>query len=242
MENTFINYDIAFLCIDDNTIFGISKSDKINFLARTIGTKGRYLSEVRFIQNVPSKIIENLRELKDRYHIVIVSGGIGFDYTCYTAQCIAYIFNDEIEENKDAIQILHNILQKNGLSYDNSLRKAVMMPKSSVVIPNEINGVSGFYYANVFVVHSRNDIFEQMVESVTSYLYNWHRYVIFTVNITNPARELWNKLKLFILENDDITLTVNDTSNNSYEIILRCMGSDILEIRKEELLSILEIH
>ena len=242
-KNSFVNGDIAFLCINEQVLFGVKSDDNLEILAKTLATKGRYICEARFIPNVPSKITENIKELKEKYHIVIISGSVGISHDCHMAECVANVFNCELEENNEAKDIIGEHLNSSGLEYTDVYKKAVYIPKHSVIIPNQINGIAGFWYANVFVLVSRIDVFKTMAEWIAIELCSWYKYILQSIYTDIPISQFWEKLWLIALNHGNIKIGVEDIDNDHSKIVLRSTDFKTLEtcsLDIEDMLSFLK--
>ncbi len=242
-KNSFVHGDIAFLCINEQVLFGVKSDNNLEILAKTLATKGRYICEARFIPNIPSKIIENIKELKEKYHIVIISGSVGITHDCHMAECVSTVFNCEIEENNDAKEMLCEHLNISGIKYTDVYKKAVCIPKNSVIIPNKINGIAGFWYANVFALVSRVDVFKVMTEWVAIELCSWYKYVLQSIHTDLPISQFWEKLWLISLNHGHVKIGVEDIDDDNSKIVLRSMDFKTLEtcaLDIEDMLSFLK--
>jgi molybdopterin-biosynthesis enzyme MoeA-like protein len=242
-KNSFVGGDIAFICVNEQILFGVKSDNNLEILAKILATKGRYICEARFIPNVPSKIIENIKELKEKYHIVIIAGSVGVTYDCHTAECVANVFNCELEESKEAKDIHSEYLNSGGLEYTDSYKKAVCIPKNSVIIPNKINGIAGFSYANVFVLVSRIDVFKAMAEWIAIEMCSWYKYILQSINTDLPISQFWEKLWPIALNHGHVKIGVEDIDNDNSKIVLRSTDFKTLEtcaLDIEDMLSFLK--
>ncbi|MDA0617363.1 MAG: molybdopterin-binding protein, partial [Proteobacteria bacterium] len=153
-KNWFVENDVAYLHIENDAMFGESTSRCVEILAKAIGSKGRYISEVRMVQNISHKITESIKELASRYQILIISGGVGITHNCNTLSSLSNAIGCELEENIEAKLLLERYLKKEGMEFSNVYKKAITLPKSCVVIPNEITGIVGYKIQNIMVIPS----------------------------------------------------------------------------------------
>ncbi|MFT4967487.1 MAG: molybdopterin-biosynthesis enzyme MoeA-like protein [Candidatus Deianiraeaceae bacterium] len=221
-NNHFAINDIAVLFIDNCHLLGITHKKQVDVLARAIGSKGRYISEVRYIGNVFAKIAKNLKELSKKYNIVIVCGGVGMFHN-YMPQAFANTFDCVLEENPKAMKYFQEFLRKNELVYDDSYKQTVMLPTNSRVLLNEVTGSFGFQYANVFTIPNDN-AFKILCEKIATILCDGHKKYMYSVPLSKNVLHFYSEIAKAGEFFSDVTIDIT-----AYEIILVSENLEQLE-------------
>ena len=100
----------GFLIIGDEILSGRTADKNLNFLATNLTEIGISLLEVRVVGDFEDEIIAGVNALREKYTYVFTSGGIGPTHDDITSSSIAKAFGVETELNKEAEEMLKQIL------------------------------------------------------------------------------------------------------------------------------------
>lgn len=227
-KNWFVGNDIAYLHIENDVMFGVSTSKHIEILAKAIGSKGRYLSEVRMVQNISYKITESIKELAERYQILIISGGVGITHDCNTTFAISNVIGCELEESSEAKLYFEEYLKKQGMEFLNVHKKAITLPKECVVIPNEIMGIVGYKIQNITVVPSNIKSFRYMCNAIAMDTLPWYKKYTHRIQIDVEISNVVQNIEIFVRENSNIQIDIHQSDVN--EIVVYAQSFEMLEL------------
>lgn len=160
----------AIIIIGDEILSGRTIDQNINFTACELIELGIILKEVRVIGDNEKEIITTVNDLRQKYDYIFTSGGIGPTHDDITANSIAKAFNQKLELNLQAQEILFKHYGKENV---NAARlKMAYLPKNAKLLNNPISSAPGFNIENVFVMAGIPKIYKAMFESCKSLLNN----------------------------------------------------------------------
>ncbi|MEK9800931.1 MAG: molybdopterin-binding protein, partial [Alphaproteobacteria bacterium] len=105
-ESSKPNPTAAIIVIGDEILSGRTKDKNIGWLAEQLNGMGIMLGEARVIPDIRQVIIDNVRELSDRYDLVFTSGGIGPTHDDITTEAVAAAFGKAVIRHPDAEAVL----------------------------------------------------------------------------------------------------------------------------------------
>ena len=127
---------------------------------------GVTLLESRTIPDNKTAIIDNVKELSEKYDYVLTTGGIGPTHDDITAQSIADAFGVKYERNQEIYDILKENHATRGQVLNSAREKMAYVPESSILLHNEATNIPGFAIKNVFVMAGIPYVMKSMLKSV----------------------------------------------------------------------------
>ena len=161
---------IGFLIIGNEILSGRTGEKNLPVLARLLAEKGLLVDEVRVVRDVPEYIAESLRQMKTRYDYVFTSGGIGPTHDDVTVDGVALALEVEVEENREAAEVLAAFYQQRGLPITKSRLRMARAPVGAGILRSTFPGAPGFVADNVFICAGVPAIFERMATAAMTFL------------------------------------------------------------------------
>jgi molybdenum cofactor synthesis domain-containing protein len=158
----------AYIMIGDEILSGRTKDENLNFLASNLTNLGINLKEVRVIPDDEEKIIEAVQILKNEYHYIFTTGGIGPTHDDITIDAIAKALNDKITLNQQAYKILINYYGPNGVN--EARLKMAKLPSKAKLLNNPVTSAPGFMVENIIVMAGVPKIMRAMFNSSLEFL------------------------------------------------------------------------
>lgn len=90
-------------------------------------------------------LISELTNMIEQSNVVIVNGGLGPTVDDLTAEILATVLKDELEEKKVAVEHLTEWCARIGIELSDENLKQAFLPSLSQIIPNPIGSAVGFY-------------------------------------------------------------------------------------------------
>ena len=180
------------------------------------------------VQNISHKITESIKELASRYQILIISGGVGITHNCNTLSSLSNAIGCELEENIEAKLLLERYLKKEGMEFSNVYKKAITLPKSCVVIPNEITGIVGYKIQNIMVIPSDAKSFRHMCNAIAMDILPWYRKYTHRIQVDIDVSTIVQSIETFVREN--INIQIDILQGNANEIVVYAQSFEILEL------------
>ena len=150
----------AYIIIGDEILSGRVADANLNFLAKELTNMGISLQEVRVVGDDETEIVKALHDLRNKYHYVFTSGGVGPTHDDITTQSVANALGQELTLNDLAYSLLENYYGKDNLN--ESRIKMAKIPIKAHMIDNDVMAVGGFYVDNIFVMAGVPKIFKSM--------------------------------------------------------------------------------
>lgn len=158
----------AYIMIGDEILSGRTGDENLNFLASNLTNLGINLKEVRVIPDDEEKIIEAVQILKNEYHYIFTTGGIGPTHDDITIDAIAKALNDKITLNQQAYKILINYYGPNGVN--EARLKMAKLPSKAKLLNNPVTSAPGFMVENIIVMAGVPKIMRAMFNSSLEFL------------------------------------------------------------------------
>ncbi len=188
------NPTAAFLVIGDEILSGRTQDLNVAFLAKSLGTNGVYLEEVRIVPDIIPSIVSALNDLRNRFDLVFTSGGIGPTHDDITADAVAKAFSTQLEINREAKAIIEARAKAQGLELNESRLRMARIPKGAKLIKNNVSGAPGIKIGNVYVMAGVPAIFRSMVGEVIPELPSGKPQLSRTITINRPEGEIAQEL------------------------------------------------
>ncbi|WP_374832992.1 competence/damage-inducible protein A [Paenochrobactrum pullorum] len=154
------------LAIGDELLSGRTKDKNIGYLAEIMTEIGIDLSEVRIVPDDEARIVAAINELRQQYHYVFTSGGIGPTHDDITADAISKAFGVACIYDEKALQMLAENYKSRGLEFTETRKRMARMPQGAVHIDNPVSTAPGFNIGNVYVMAGVPSVFEAMLHNV----------------------------------------------------------------------------
>lgn len=206
--------------------------------------RGLDLDWVRYINDAPQLIVDNLRETMARDALVFCFGGIGATPDDHTRACAAQASNREFCRHPEAEAILTDIFGDRVMPI--RIRMADL-PKDAELIPNPVNRVPGFSINNHYFVPGFPSMAWPMMEWVLNTHFphlagadNLSELLIEVLNV--PESELVGEMETLIKAYPKVDVSCLPHANDSHfqlELGLRGEHRDVIAA-KADLLSMLD--
>lgn len=154
----------AMVIIGNEILSGRTQDANLSYAATKLNEYGIQMREVRVIPDVEDTIIETVNELRQKYHYVLTTGGIGPTHDDITADSIAKAFDVPLEINPMARALLEQHYGADNLT-EARLRMA-RVPQGGVLIDNPLSRAPGFQVENVLVMAGVPVVMQSMLDSV----------------------------------------------------------------------------
>ena len=188
------NPTAAFLVIGDEILSGRTQDLNVSFLAKSLGTNGVDLGEVRIVPDVIPTIVSALNDLRVGFDLVFTSGGIGPTHDDITADAVAKAFSTKLEINQQAKALIEARAKAQSLELNEARLRMARIPKGAELIQNNVSGAPGFRIGNVYVMAGVPAIFRAMVGEVIPELPTGKPQLSRTITINRPEGEIAKEL------------------------------------------------
>ncbi len=153
----------AVLIIGDEILSGRTQDTNLRDIARYLNVIGVDLAEARTVPDVMDEIVGALNALREKYHYVITTGGIGPTHDDITADAVAQAFGVELIEHPE---ILEMMTARWGAELNAARRRMARVPVGGELVKNPVQGPPGFTIGNVFTLAGVPQIMRGMLEDV----------------------------------------------------------------------------
>lgn len=160
------NPTAAMLVIGDEILSGRTRDINAHVLAVELTERGIDLHEVRFVPDIPARIVAAVNTLRDAYDHVFTSGGIGPTHDDITADCVAEAFGVGIDVREDARAILATNYANPEVDLNDMRLRMARIPDGASLIDNPISKAPGFTIGNVHVMAGVPKIFKAMIDGL----------------------------------------------------------------------------
>ena len=156
-------FKAALIIIGNEILSGRTDDANLQFLAGRLNGLGIRLVEVRVVQDIESKIVTAVNDLRKQLDYVFTSGGIGPTHDDITSAAIAKAFGVNHELHSEAVSILHKYYNKKDIS--EARLKMARLPVGSELLYNPISKAPGFRLENVYVLPGVPRILQAIFEN-----------------------------------------------------------------------------
>lgn len=175
------NPSAALIIIGDEILSGRTLDQNTQYIAKTLGTIGVDLVEVRVISDKEQKIIDAVNELRACNTYVFTTGGIGPTHDDITAESIAKAFGQKLIRHKKAYSLLVDYYGEDNMNEGRA--KMAYVPENAELVDNEVTIAPGFKVGNVFVMAGVPRIMQAMLEAIIPQLEKGVEVVSKTVKV-----------------------------------------------------------
>ena len=184
------NLNIGLLIVGNEILSGRTLEINLPALARLLAQKGLRIDEAAVVRDRPEDIARALRRMAEACDYVFTSGGIGPTHDDVTAAGVALAFDAEVEENREAADILAEFYRRRGLELTAARRLMARAPVGAEALRSDFDGAPGFVMRNVFICAGVPKIFEQMAAAALARLPDFPRRHSATLRADAPESEM----------------------------------------------------
>lgn len=141
--------ELGLIIIGSELLSGKRVDEHQNRARQLFQQRGLDLDWVRYLNDSPELIVDNLRETMARDALVFCFGGIGATPDDHTRSCAAIASGNQLCRHPEAETILNEIF---GNTVEPVRIRMADLPKDAVLIPNPVNRVPGFSVGNHYFV------------------------------------------------------------------------------------------
>lgn len=170
------------IIIGNEILSGKTLETNSNFICKEFFKIGVVCEEIRVIKDLKVRIIEVVKEFRNKYNYVFTSGGIGPTHDDITTDAISSALNRKLLLNKDAKERLTNHYSDDILT--KARLKMAYIPEDAVLIDNPVSVAPGYVVENVYVFPGVPKILEIMVKEIVRNLDQGERFFKKTVSTT----------------------------------------------------------
>ncbi len=183
------NPSAALIIIGNEILSGRTLDKNTQHIAKTLGSIGVDLLEVRVVPDIEKEIIDAVNALSKKYKYVFTTGGIGPTHDDITPESIAKAFGRKLILDKEAHQAL--IKYYGGEENLNEGRlKMCYLPENAGKIQNDVTAAPGFYVENVYVMAGVPKIMHAMLEAILPHLERGTLVKSHTIRAISPESQL----------------------------------------------------
>ena len=130
--------EIGMIAIGDELLIGQVLDSNSARVAEAVEPLGWGLGETRVVHDDAEAIRRTVREMLDRYEVVITTGGLGPTKDDITKSVLTEIFGGTLVENAEVLENVKRIFQRRGLSMNRLTATQALVPSSCRVLENEV--------------------------------------------------------------------------------------------------------
>ena len=193
MKKKIKKINAAILIIGNEILSGRTQDKNIAFICNWLNLKcGISVNEVRIIPDEEKIIVNNIKNLSEKFNYVFTTGGIGPTHDDITAQSISKAFKVRYEYHKEAYQILEKYYGKN--KFNDGRKKMAKMPRGAKLIYNPSSAAPGFITKNVLSLPGVPSILNSMIENCKRYLIKGFKVHSKTLNLYTVESNISKKM------------------------------------------------
>ena len=171
----------AVLVIGDEILSGRTQDTNTHYIANYLNQIGIDLCEARVVADDEGEIVAAVNALRQRYHYLFTTGGIGPTHDDITADAVARAFGVEIKEDARAIAMLRERFSEADLNP--ARRRMARIPVGAELVPNALSKAPGFWIGNVIVMAGVPAIMQSMLDTVGQKLEVGVRMLVETIQV-----------------------------------------------------------
>ncbi|MBK7148807.1 MAG: competence/damage-inducible protein A [Bacteroidetes bacterium] len=134
--------------IGDEILIGQIVDTNSAWIGQQFNAIGVKLYEIISCGDYASQIISALDRAKSTSDIIIMTGGLGPTKDDITKKTLVDYFNTELVLNEEVWAKMKSIFEKRGLQVLEMNRSQAMIPKNSIMLPNERGTAQGMWFEN----------------------------------------------------------------------------------------------
>jgi molybdenum cofactor synthesis domain-containing protein len=156
----------SLLVIGDEILSGRTKDKNIGYIAEYLTALGIELKEARVVADDEAAIVAAVNALRNRYHYLFTTGGIGPTHDDITAECVAKAFGVPIDYDARAVALLKQRYAASGTELNEARMRMARIPAGAELVPNAVSAAPGFWIGNVIVMAGVPSIMQAMLDAV----------------------------------------------------------------------------
>ena len=163
MDNTLT---AAVMLIGDELLSGSIQDENLSHIAITLEKIGIRIREVRVVPDLENEIVDAVNQLRDKYHYVFTTGGIGPTHDDITSDSIAKAFNVENVVQQDIFDEFQAYLDSKGIEFTTAAQRMAHAPEGAEMIKTKQAALPGYRIENVFVMAGVPRIMRVMLDAI----------------------------------------------------------------------------
>lgn len=136
--------NIQLLLTGDELMSGDIIDSNSALIAKQLQAEGYAVSRRVTVGDNVELLKQEIETLSATSDVLIVNGGLGPTVDDLTAEVLAQVVAQPLEENIDAIKHLETWCEKRNFKLDGPNRKQAMLPKGVTIVPNPVGSAVGF--------------------------------------------------------------------------------------------------
>jgi len=154
----------AILVIGNEILSGRTREANAHLAAVRLFECGCKVGEIAVVPDISSRIIHALNRLRQAYHAVITSGGIGPTHDDITMHAITEAFGVTLAEHPETLKTMARHYGADKINPGR--RRMAMLPDGAQPIVSEKSIAPGAHIGNVYVLAGVPDIFASQLEAI----------------------------------------------------------------------------
>ena len=136
---------IALLLTGDEILSGDLRESNSYYLIQQFSATGLRVEIITIIGDNPQTITTQIKNLAAKVDILIINGGLGPTTDDHTSECLAQAMNQDLVENKEALEQIKAIMQQKEVNLNQANLKQALLPRGTKPILNRVGSAPGIY-------------------------------------------------------------------------------------------------
>ncbi len=138
--------NIALITIGNELLSGFTVNTNAAWIGNHVIQSGGNISWHQTIGDTKQEIHDALKQIPEKIHAVIITGGLGPTHDDVTANALYKYTGDVPVFDEEYWQALKNVLAKRNLKLPDINRNQAMKPKKGSIIPNPVGSARGLHF------------------------------------------------------------------------------------------------
>jgi nicotinamide-nucleotide amidase len=146
--------NIQFLLTGTELMVGDIVDTNSVMLAQSLKDHGAELTRKVTLGDDFDCLVAEIEHISQQADILIINGGLGPTEDDLTAEALAKVMGQPLEENSDALEHLEAWCEKRGFQLEGANRKQILLPKGISLVANRVGSAVGFsaIYNNCLII------------------------------------------------------------------------------------------
>jgi nicotinamide-nucleotide amidase len=136
--------NIQFLLTGTELMVGDIIDTNSVFLAQSLKDNGAELTRKVTLGDDFNSLVAEIEHISRQADVLLINGGLGPTEDDLTAEALAKVINQPLEENTEALEHLEVWCEKRGFRLEGANRKQVLLPRGIQVVANPVGSAVGF--------------------------------------------------------------------------------------------------
>lgn len=136
--------NIQFLLTGTELMVGDIVDTNSVMLAQSLKEHGAELTRKVTLGDDFSALVAEIEHISQQADVLLINGGLGPTEDDLTAEALAQVVGQPLEESAEALVHLEAWCEKRGFRIEGANRKQVLLPKGTKVVPNPVGSAVGF--------------------------------------------------------------------------------------------------